>query len=403
MAVQDKSILSFPLVFLQPVADVHYVWTALSLHVSPLDENGNELIGRLFNDFGLSEALGQLSCILPVPHPARFIGEFGAPPPGVNLILRIPVEYCIDPARQDLLERLSKMGYGLIADGLPASKISLLQFPSQVESMAIDCSAGIVPEATGWLNALRGPHIADNVSDPVLFDACRVQGFRWFSGDYPLLPSSTGTQKDAISRARLLKLLQLVSRDADVPELESLLKQDPALSYQLFKLVSSAAFGFSAHITNFTQAINLLGRRQLQRWLQLLLYARFPGDESANPLLPRAAARAALMEALCQELDGDRDEQDRAFIVGMFSLLDTLLGMPLQTIIEPLRLPDDIVDALMHRGGRLGRALDVVERAEYGHIPLRHTDLAQAGVSAEAYCRALIQSYRWASKVSQEA
>jgi c-di-GMP phosphodiesterase len=68
-----------------------------------------------------------------------------------------------------------------------------------------------------------------------------------------------------------------------------------------------------------------------------------------------------------------------------------------------LRLPRDIVEALMQRTGRLGHLLDVVERAEYGRIPLRHSDLEQAGISAEGYCRALIQAYRWASKVSQEA
>ncbi|WP_034294777.1 HDOD domain-containing protein [Herbaspirillum sp. RV1423] len=400
MAVQDKSIPSFPLVFLQPVADVHYLWTALSLHVSPLDENGSDLFSRLFNEFGLGEAMGRLSCILTVPNPDKFVGEFGAPPQDTKLILRVPVEYCADPARQPLLERLTKLGYRLIADGLPPRNAL---FPDFIESLSLDCSAGILPEAGIWLTRLRGPHLAENVPDPVRFDACRAEGFRWFSGEYPLLPSSTIVQKDAISRGRLVKLLELVSHDADAPALEGLLKQDPALSYQLFKLVSSAAFGFSAHITNFTQAINLLGRRQLQRWLQLLLYARFPGDESANPLLPRAAARAAMMEALCQQLDGDRDEQDRAFIVGMFSLLDILLTMPLRLIIEPLRLPQDIVDALMQRRGRLGRLLDIVERSEYGRIPLRHTDLESGGVTAEGYCRALIQAYRWASKVSHEA
>ncbi len=400
MAVQDKSIPSFPLVFLQPVADVHYLWTALSLHVSPLDENDSGLLSRLFNEFALGDALDQLSCIVPVTHPERFVGEFGAPPKGLSLILRIPVEYCADPSRAALLERLSKLGYGLIADGLPARNAV---FPDVIESITLDCSAGVADEATDWLHRLRGPHIAENVPDPVRFDACRAEGFRWFSGEYPLLPASNIVQKDAISRGRLVKLLELVSHDADAPELEALLKQDPALSYQLFKLVSSAAFGFSAHITNFTQAINLLGRRQLQRWLQLLLYARFPGDEAANPLLPRAAARAAMMEALCQQIDGDRDEQDRAFIIGMFSLLDVLLTMPLSLIIEPLKLPQDIVDALMQRRGRLGRLLDVVERAEYGSKPLRHSDLESAGITAEGYCRALIQAYRWASKVSREA
>ena len=72
------------------------------------------------------------------------------------------------------------------------------------------------------------------------------------------------------------------------------LKQDPALSYHLLKLVNSAAFGFANPIHNFTQAINVLGRRQLQRWLQLLLYARPQQDGMPNLLLPEAARRAAV-------------------------------------------------------------------------------------------------------------
>ncbi|WP_443113759.1 EAL and HDOD domain-containing protein [Herbaspirillum seropedicae] len=399
MALQDKS-LPFPLVFLQPVADVHHVWTALSLHISPAVEDGSALLARLFNEFELHDALGGLTCIIPVSDPASFAPEFREQFPQGQLALRVPVEHCVDPARIDALDWLYSRGFSILADGLPAQGASVFPF---VESIVLDASIGKLPETAQWLHGLRGPHLAENVADAVQFDACRVQGFRWFSGDYALHPDSRLSQKNSISRARLLKLLELVARDADANELESLLKQDPALSYQLFKLVSSAAFGFSAHITNFTQAINLLGRRQLQRWLQLLLYARFPGDESANPLLPRAAARAAMMEAMAQRIDCTQEELDRAFITGMFSLLDILLGMPLNDIIEPLKLPVDIVHALVRRSGRLGKLLDVVERSEDGRIPLRHSDLDAAGLDAEVYCRCLIQAFNWATRVSTEA
>lgn len=93
MAGQDKSIPPFPLVFLQPVADVHCLWTALSLHISPCDDDGSALFSRLFNEFGLSQALGQLSCILPVPDPARFSLELDEPLRRGQVMLRIPVEH----------------------------------------------------------------------------------------------------------------------------------------------------------------------------------------------------------------------------------------------------------------------------------------------------------------------
>lgn len=399
MAVQDKSV-PFPLVFLQPVADVHHVWTALSLHISPNDEDGSPFLSRLFNEFGLLDALGGLNCIIPVRDPASFAPEFTQEIPPGRLALRVPVEHCTDPFKIDALDWLYSRGFTIIADGLPSAGASVFPF---VESLVLDASVGHLPDSGTWINRLRGPHLAENIGDAVQFDICRAEGFRWFAGDYPLHPDSRLSQKNSISRARLLKLLELVARDADANELEALLKQDPALSYQLFKLVSSAAFGFTAHITNFTQAINLLGRRQLQRWLQLLLYARFPGDESANPLLPRAAARAAMMESMAQRVDCTTEELDRAFIVGMFSLLDILLGMPLNDIIEPLKLPVDIVNALTTRTGRLGKLLDVVERSEYSRIPLRQVDLEAAGLDAKVYCECLLESFAWATRVSTEA
>jgi EAL and modified HD-GYP domain-containing signal transduction protein len=123
-------------------------------------------------------------------------------------------------------------------------------------------------------------------------------------------------------------MLALLARDADSRELEILLKQDPALSYHLLKLVNSAAFA-AVPDHQLRPGDQPLGRRQLQRWLQLLLYARQHPDGPPNLLLPLAALRAAQLEALCKRDGGDRDEQDLAFMTGVFSLLDRLFRMPM--------------------------------------------------------------------------
>ena len=211
----------------------------------------------------------------------------------------------------------------------------------------------------------------------------------------PVTIDRSPRQHDGTTRNRLLALLGLLARDADSCELEALLKQDPALSYHLLRLVNSAAFAPSTPINSFGQAINLLGRRQLQRWLQLLLYARQQQDGRPNPLLPVAALRAAHMEALCLEQGGSRDDQDLAFMVGVFSLLDVLLGMTMDEIVGALNLAPLASDALLQRKGPLGELLRMVEGGA------GHGQLNSARIDTQQWWRSQLVAYQWAIKVSR--
>jgi EAL and modified HD-GYP domain-containing signal transduction protein len=200
----------------------------------------------------------------------------------------------------------------------------------------------------------------------------------------------------------LLKLLAQITRDADTRDIEATLKHDPQLSVQLLRLVNSVAFAPGTRINSFAHAITLLGRRQLQRWLQLLLYASQASGDQGNSLLAGAAFRATLMEGLCKATGSDRTAQDEAFMVGMFSLLEVLFSQPLAVIIEPLQLSRKVSSALLQRTGALGDLLALVEAAEQGPgavAPL----LTRTGIKTEAWCKAQIEALRWTLQVSKEA
>ena len=201
----------------------------------------------------------------------------------------------------------------------------------------------------------------------------------------------------------LLKLLAQITRDAETRDIEATLKHDPQLSVQLLRLVNSVAFAPSTRINSFAHAITLLGRRQLQRWLQLLLYAsQVSGDRGGNPLLASAAFRATLMEGLCKTAGNDRTVQDEAFMVGMFSLLEALFSQPLATIIEPLQLSRKVSGALLQHTGELGDLLALVEAVEQGPDAVTPL-LKRAGIKSEVWCKAQINALRWTLQVSKEA
>ena len=382
----------FPLAELQAVSDARYAWVALVL--TPAGHDGAEVTDpfqdalTLLKTPAVFDLLAPLDVIVPVAAPARLeLSQLSTLPPN-RVILRVPAAACVDPAIQKKLATLADAGYRTMTDGVaPGSAATLCS----ARSLMVDASVDLPPVVA--LIGQPGPHLATNMPSEARIVVCAQAGFSWFMGDFASNPDHDNAG-DVTSRKRLLALLGLLARDADTRELEVLLKQDPSLSYHLLKLVNSAAFALSSPVHSFSQAINVLGRRQLQRWLQLLLYARQQDDGLPNPLLPLAAVRAAQMEALVRAQGGDRDRQDMAFVAGVFSLLDRLLGMEMTEIVAALSLDLDVVMALLDRAGPLGELLKLVE----GHD---RAALAQAGIDAETYWQTQLEAHQWALQVSR--
>ena len=112
-------------------------------------------------------------------------------------------------------------------------------------------------------------------------------------------------------------------------QIEAPVRRTPDLSFNLLQLVNSAATGTHKHVTSLSEAITVLGRKQLQRWLQLLVFtlSSAPHAEFPSPLLILAATRGKLMELIARALaPADRDSHDRAFMTGILSLVHARLA-----------------------------------------------------------------------------
>ena len=388
--------VNFPPLTLTPVVNSRHAWVALALHApAGREKDCLAALPRIFGELGLGAALSELDAIVPLDPSENVGAELGATLPAAKIILRLPLRQCIDPGQQAGLQLLRQSGFRLMLDGLPPAA------PPLAPALTAVASAEMAPLEA--LSRLPGPHLACAVDSLDRFELCHRTGYAWFAGDYPLHPRPVQRQQQGSSRSLLLRLLAMVTSDADSRDIEALLKQDPSLSYHLLKLVNSVSFSLTTTITSFSYAITLLGRRQLQRWLQLLLYAQQRHGDEASPLLARAARRANMMESLCAAVGGDKEAQEQAFMTGMFSLLDALFSMPLEKIVTPLHLGDDIEAGLISRGGRLGRLLFLVEQSERPATPRLGGELEALQLAPVDYLRAQIGACAWAIQVSRDA
>ncbi len=346
--------ISFPLVSLQLVADRQQSVVALLLRVLRSDQSG--WLPLLAEDF-LGKPFGPLPCLLPLDHPALLENGFAAQLPSDHVTLLVSPELAVSP-----------------------------------EAIAL--------QAQGFAVASGQPVL--DVDTRERFEEAKNAGASWICGTWYLEPQQKTGSVQAASQVLMLRLLQLVAADAETRELESIFRQDPQLSYHLLKLVNSVAMGLPNKISSFRQAIVILGRRQLQRWLNLLMFTRQQEHGRLAPLQAGAVLRARLLELACAARGGNVELQEQAFIVGMFSLLGALFGLPTEQLIRPLNLADNIVGALLEGRGELGILLRMAEAAERADGEALASALAQAGLSWRVFAQAQFQACRWMLDVTRE-
>lgn len=186
-------------------------------------------------------------------------------------------------------------------------------------------------------------------------------GLEWFQGPWFTQPVWVRSQVVRPSQAVVLELIGLIRRGADLPFIESVLKRDPALSFNLLKFINRPGFGLSGEVTSFAHAAMILGTDRLLRWACLLVATARDG---ASPAVARTAVvRGRLMELLAENLLTS-EECDHAFVAGVFSLLDAMTGVALTRALDGLPLPDPVRDVLLERSGTLAPFLELTEACE---------------------------------------
>ena len=204
--------------------------------------------------------------------------------------------------------------------------------------------------------------IAEKVESAEQHQLMADLGVRLFQGYWFAKPALVQAHTIRPSQATVVQLINLVRKQASTAEIEDLLKKDPTLSFNLLRFINSSGFGLSCEITSFRHAVMILGLKKLFRWAALLLTTSRAGG-SPPVVGTTAVVRGRLMELLAAELMPP-EECDNAFVVGVFSLLDTMLGVSMEKAMESVALPQPVVDALLHNTGPFAPFLALAKACE---------------------------------------
>jgi len=243
--------------------------------------------------------------------------------------------------------------------------------------------------------------LAEKVEDREQARRCVEMGFDLFQGYHFARPEMLSGKRTQPSMMALLRIFSMMAGEVENHEIEDVFKEHADLSYNLMRMVNSAGSGMAAKISSLKHGLMVLGREPLKRWVQLLLYASDKGNNMVSPLMQLAATRGKMMELIAQnEGGGDHDYADRAFMVGMLSLLDALLSEPLHGILARMNLQEEIEAALLRHDGALGNLLSHCKMLEAGDFAsIRDALHSHSSLTMDMLNKAQLEAMGWANSI----
>jgi EAL and modified HD-GYP domain-containing signal transduction protein len=289
--------------------------------------------------------------------------------PADKVILEILETVKASPRLIERILELKEQGFKFALDDVVSESADVRALVDLVDVIKIDVKAvdpARLPALTASLRERGKKMLAEKVETVEEFRQCMALGFEYFQGYYFARPTIMSGRTIAPSEMAILDLLKLIDSDADNRTIEVAVKRDALISLNLLRLVNTAASGVGQRVDTIGEALTSLGRQQLQRWLQILLYATPDSSVETNlPLLQMATTRGKLLELMSLKLHpGNLAAADTGFTVGILSLTDVLFSIPLKEILDTVDVADDVKAALLEREGEYGDMLKVVELVE---------------------------------------
>ncbi|WFS62380.1 EAL domain-containing protein [Pseudodesulfovibrio thermohalotolerans] len=334
--------------------------------------------------------------------PEKLLGEdAGFALPKDRCVIEILEHVRPDKKTLSAVRRLKEAGYTLAVDDF-LGQGELRPFIDLADIVKLDILAlGADPARIRKALAGLPKHVttlAEKVEDNETFRLLRDMGFSLFQGFFFSRPEIIpGRKLTAVETTKLQILGELAKPAFEPARLADILQSDPNLTYRLFRYINSAGFGLSAKITSAKRAIDMMGMIRAKQWLRSVILADLNPSPKAGELSYLAVHRAKFLESVCFDSNKSECEADTLFMIGLFSLLDAMLGMEMRDVLKSLPLEERVVEAL-NGTGDLSDLLHLAISYERGQWDETARYLEKLSLNAFKTELIYIQSRTWTQK-----
>ncbi len=359
------------------------------------DRASSQEIINTFVDMGLSNLVGNsLANITLTEH--FLIRRNALPFPGERVILDIHPNIPINEHTLNTLRKFKNSGFTLALNNY--HEISDFSELFEIADIfKLDIQYTTKKEAQSYIKRLKKHGLkilAKKVETLEEYESYMDMDFDYFQGFFLSNPRILKSKTLETSKLSAMQLLStLCNSDSDTASIEQAISSDLTLSYKLLKLMNSAFFHLPDEIDSIKRAVVFLGRRKLTYWASMLALSNM--NNRPLELVKIAMVRAKTCELIAKKLELKDTEQ--FFTAGMFSALDILMERPINSLITPLPLADEIKAGIVHHKGNIGVLVKCSRLLETSAAK----KLSIKGITKAELSALYFQADNWAQKVTQ--
>jgi len=293
--------------------------------------------------------------------------------PKEHFVLEILEDVIVNKELIKRVEHLKELGYILAIDDFNFDSKMLKNFEPLLEMVDIikfDIAQIGHKNLKQKLKPLKRKNLkflAEKVETYEEFEACKSLGFDYFQGYFFTKPLILQKRRLDPSKAVVLHLISILqNKESSIKEIELEFAKSLNLTINLLKYLNSAHISLKHQINSISHAIALLGCSELIRWLTLYLYANNANNIFTKTLLEQSLFKAKFMSELALSLNYKKEFQEKAYLTGMISSVDTLFSISFDEIFKEIDFEDDIRFAILQKTKNLGKLLMISDLAYKG-------------------------------------
>lgn len=299
--------------------------------------------------------------------------------------------------------QLKKKGYKLAMSKLPASRyeenkelLSLMDFVI-LDQKEVDLSTTKIyfRRQYPWVKICVG-----NIDRQEIFDSIKDdENFYLFEGQFYRIPITKGETEVSPLKANYLQLMNIVNdADFELTEAADVIGHDTALVVELLKMVNHIAI--NSQVTSIRHAAAILGQKELKKWINTVITKELCADKP-NEVARTSMLRAKFMECLAPVF-GLGQKSAEVFLMGLFSILNIILGMPMEEALKKITVSKEIEDALVRGKGDLANIYSFVVSYEAADWQEICRQLIVLNVDTDTIYQAYTETVCWYKEVFYE-